>query len=212
MKKIIYLFLILGGFICAYTQDGICKSKAIQNEEDDDIDIAMKFQPFYVYEDFGSKRNHFVPSGWIADVADLKLDIACKSIKMIKGKYCIQIDYNPKGRKKWAGIYWQNPANNWATVKAGFDLRKAKTLTFLAKGKYGNEVISKVQIGGLQGHFPDSDKVWMTNIKLTTYWKKYTLDLSDSDLSYISTGFYIGVSKADNPNGATFYLDEIRYE
>ena len=212
MKKLLLVFLIIGSFICAYTQNGICKSKSIQNEDDDDIDIAMRFQPFYVYEDFGSKRNHFVPSGWIADVADLKLDIACKDVKMIKGKYCIQVDYTPKGRKKWAGIYWQNPANNWATVKAGFDLKKAKALTFLAKGKYGNEVISKVQVGGLQGHFPDSDKVWMTNIKLTTSWKKYTLDLSDSDLSYISTGFYIGVSKTDNPNGATFYLDEIRYE
>ena len=212
MKKLTVLFLIICGFVCAYTQDGICRSKSTQNDDDDDLEVAMRFQPFYVYEDFGSKRNHFVPSGWIADVADLKLDIACKSVEMLKGKYCIQVDYTPKGRKKWAGIYWQNPANNWATVKAGYDLKEAKSLTFLAKGKYGNEVISKVQIGGLNGHFPDSDKVWMTNIKLTTNWKKYRLDLSDSDLSYISTGFYIGVSKADNPNGATFYLDEIRYE
>ena len=210
MKKYILFFFIIFSFVCAYTTNGICRSKANVTEED--IITATKFQPFYVYEDFGSKRNHFVPSGWIADVADLKLNIACKTTEMLKGKYCIQVDYTPKGHKRWAGIYWQNPANNWATVKAGFDLRKATALTFLAKGKLGNEVISKVQVGGLMGHFPDSDKVWITNIKLTTKWKKYRIDLEDSDLSYISTGFYIGVSKADNPNGATFYLDEIRYE
>ena len=42
--------------------------------------------------------------------------------------------------------------------------------------------------------------------------KEYTIDLKDRDLSYISGGFCWATNLNNNPDGAVFYLDDIRYE
>ena len=49
-------------------------------------------------------------------------------------------------------------------------------------------------------------------ITLTSKWKQYTLDLSGKDLSNIKGGFSFIVNRTLNPDGCTFYLDDIRYE
>ena len=169
--------------------------------------------PFYIYVDRGSINNHFIPSGWMGDYGDIRYD-AGNTVDPYLGNSCIKIAYSGKGSQgaRWAGIYWQNPANNWGTVDAGFDLSKAEKLTFWAKGEKGGERIEEFKVGGIMGEYSDSDLAVIGPVILTPEWKQYTIDLKGKDMSYIIGGFVWATNVDVNPEGATFYLDEIRFE
>jgi outer membrane protein OmpA-like peptidoglycan-associated protein len=49
-------------------------------------------------------------------------------------------------------------------------------------------------------------------VRLTSDWKEYSIDLRKKDLRHIIAGFGVFLSKAENPGGATFYVDDILYE
>lgn len=172
--------------------------------------------PFYVYADASSLDNHFIPSGWMPATAaeDLKAHIACEE-EPFSGNSCIKIKYENNSGTRWAGIYWQNPANNWGIIpNAGVDLRGAKKLTFHARGAKGGEIINEFKVGGIaSGPHTDSDSVSIGPVKLTKKWQKYEIDLRGSDLSYIIGGFCWATNiDVNNPKGIIFYLDEIHYE
>ncbi len=169
-------------------------------------------QPFYVYFDKESDKNFFCPSGWMGDVDSITFDENWK-INCHSGLTCIRIVYLPaKGTLKWAGVYWQNPPNNWGFKEGSLDLTGARRLTFWARGEKGGEIIEKFRIGGIIGHYPDSDVAQVSPVVLTKEWKKYSIDLMRKDLTYISGGFCWVAKLEDNPEGFTFYLDDIRYE
>jgi hypothetical protein len=169
--------------------------------------------PFYVYADRSSVSNHFIPSGWMGDFGDIKYDGASKEDPYL-GDTCVKIIYSAKASNgaRWAGIYWQNPANNWGTMDKGYDLSKATKLTFWAKGVKGGERIEEFKLGGIMGEFSDSDAAGIGPVILNKEWTQYTIDLKGKDLSYIIGGFCWATNADVNPEGATFYLDEIKYE
>lgn len=168
---------------------------------------------FNIYSDQYARDNHFFPSGWFGDYNAIKLNTSYK-LNAHNGATCIQFIYTPQGSSPlaWAGVYWQNPANNWGEQKGGYDLRGKVKLTFWARGENGTEVIDKFIVGGIQGAYPDSATTAIGPIKLSNEWQSYTIDLTNKDLSYINGGF-AWVTNADlNPQGITFYLDDIRFE
>ncbi|MFH1691542.1 MAG: hypothetical protein ABIC68_03090 [Candidatus Omnitrophota bacterium] len=169
--------------------------------------------PFYVYADKGSISNHFIPSGWMGDYSDIKLDVGCAQDPYF-GKTCTKIVYANKASNgaRWAGVYWQHPPNNWGGVDAGFDLSKATKLTFWARGEKGGERIEEFKVGGIMGEYSDSDTGGIGPVILDKEWKQYTIDLQGKDMSYIIGGFAWATNLDVNPDGATFYLDEIKYE
>ncbi|MDD5006322.1 MAG: hypothetical protein PHS93_07515 [Candidatus Omnitrophica bacterium] len=169
--------------------------------------------PFYVYEDKGAISNHFIPSGWMGDYADMKIDVGSLE-DPYAGATCIKIEYNNKVSQgaRWAGIYWQNPANNWGGIDAGYNLFKATKLTFWARGEKGGERIEEFKMGGIMGEYPDSDSAGIGPVILTKEWKQYTIDLTGKDLTYIVGGFCWSTNIDVNPNGIVFYLDDIKYE
>jgi hypothetical protein len=169
--------------------------------------------PFYIYADRGTISNHFIPSGWMGDYSDIKLDVGSQEDPYF-GLTCIKIDYTGKVSQgaRWAGIYWQNPPNNWGSIDGGFDLSKATKVTFWARGQKGGERIEEFKIGGIMGEYSDSDSAGIGPAVLTKEWKQYTIDLTGKDLSYIIGGFCWSTNIDVNPEGVTFYLDEIRYE
>ena len=130
------------------------------------------------------------------------------------GTTCIRIEYLPRRSQGagWMGIYWQNPANNWGSKKAGFDLTGASKLTFWARGEKGGEIISEFKMGGLTGEFSDSDAAGIGPAMLTQDWKKYEMNLKGKDLSHIIGGFFLSANSDDNPDGFIIYLDELKYE
>lgn len=169
--------------------------------------------PFYVFADRRSINNHFAPSGWMGDYGDLRLDTASTEDPYL-GDSCIKVIYTGKATNgaRWAGIYWQNPPNNWGSVDAGFDLSKATKLTFYARGAKGQERIEEIKVGGIMGEYSDSDTASIGPVILNKDWTQYIVDLKGKDLSYIIGGFCWTTNVDVNPEGATFYLDEIKFE
>ena len=178
--------------------------------------ITMSVQAqeaFIVYTDKNSPDNHYAASGWMGDYNDLKLNDESK-YEPYSGSTCVEISYSAKGSQGsgWAGIYWQNPPNNWGSRQGGYDLTGMTKLTFWAKGKSGGEIIEKIKVGGIRGTYPDSTEVDFGPIELSDTWEKYTINLAGEDLSYISGGFVFAASRMDNPDGFNIYLDDVLYE
>lgn len=169
--------------------------------------------PFYIYQDGAAKVNHYYPSGWMGDYGDLRVNVK-EMVNPHSAPSCVKITYTAKGKNGagWAGVYWQQPANNWGTANAGYNLTGAKRLTFWARGEKGNEVINEFKIGGIQGEYADTDVAGIGPVKLTTAWKQYTIDLAGKDLSRIAGGFCWAASADENPDGFALFLDDIMFE
>lgn len=169
--------------------------------------------PFYIYLNGADKANHCYPSGWMGDYGDLRVNVK-EMTNPHSAPSCIKISYTAKGKNGagWAGVYWQQPANNWGTANAGYNLTGAKKLTFWARGEKGNEVINEFKVGGIQGEYADTDVAGVGPVKLTTTWKQYTIDLTGKDLSRIAGGFCWAASADENPDGFNMFLDDIMYE
>lgn len=172
--------------------------------------------PFYVYADSASLDNHYIASGWMPATAskDIELNTGWQNYPF-SGDTCIRVSYKNNSGTRWAGMFWQNPANNWGTVpNAGYDLQGASKLTFWARGDKGGELITEFKMGGLaSGEYFDSDSASLSQTQLTKEWKKYEIDLRGRDLSYVIGGFCWSTSiDINDPEGIVFYLDDIKYE
>jgi hypothetical protein len=188
--------------------------------------------PFYVYKDYQSPENRFFPTGYMGDFGDMQIQLNDTEHKY-SGTSCVQVIYKagPHNKAGWTGFFWQYPANNWGDMPGGYDLSKAKRLTFWARGEKGGEVINTFQVGGIHGKYPDAGFVPMGQITLSREWKQYTINLVNIDnpiildqenkecwpfllpLSRIVAGFGWATSLEVNGNqGIIFYLDEIRFE
>jgi outer membrane protein OmpA-like peptidoglycan-associated protein len=173
---------------------------------------SVIYEKFVIYSSVNPTHDHYVPSGYMGD-----------SNMILSGAYvpthdgsgpCLRVNYRPSGAMGWSGVYWQQPANNWADIpgNAGYDLRGASRLTFWARGDKGGEKIHEFRIGGIVGRYPDSDAASIGPITLSQDWKRYEIDVSDKDLRHIIGGFGLFVNKYDAPNGMVFYLDDIAYD
>ena len=168
---------------------------------------------FVIYLDKNAKDNHYIPSGWMGDYGDIKMNDQAAD-NPHSGTTCIQFIYSAKKSQSqgWAGVYWQNPANNWGNKKGGFDLTGMTKLTFWARGAKGGERIEEFKVGGIMGEFSDSDSATIGPVILNKEWTQYTIDLKGKDMSYVIGGFCWSANVDNNPEGATFYLDEIKFE
>ena len=171
------------------------------------------FQPFAVYSGRSARAGHYVPSGYMGDLGTLMMSGAYVATHDGAGTP-LRVVYHPTGPKGWAGVYWQQPANNWGdrAGQTGYDLRGAKRLMFWARGEKGGEKIREVRVGGIVGRFPDSDVATRGPIVLTQDWRRYDIDLSGKDLQHIIGGFGFSVNKYDNVGTVTFYIDDISFE
>ncbi len=107
-------------------------------------------------------------------------------------------------------------------VNASVALRRTTQLTFYARGKNGGEQVEFFMGGIGRDPFngvpnaPYRDPTLRIPsigavISLTQPRFKYTIDLSGADLSYVLGGFGWVTNAANNPNGATFWIDDIQY-
>ena len=173
-------------------------------------------RPFYVYEDSQSMCNHFAPSV-AGNFADMTLDTAWTGAPY-RGTTAISVTYSaqPNNGEGWAGIYWQEPEENWGNIDGGFDLSWANKLTLRAKGAIGGERV-QFTVGGIHDEnapYPDSLQTGISTgfIELTNTWQEYTINLRGQDLSRVIGGFSLTTDQCANPDGATFYLDDIAFE
>jgi hypothetical protein len=91
-------------------------------------------------------------------------------------------------------------------------LNGAHEVIFKAKGANGGETISQFKIGGITGNYSDSGSAAIGPVTLSKQWKQYEISLEGQELSSISGGFCWTMTRDENPQGAVFYLEDIRYE
>ncbi len=203
MKTRNYRIIVLGVLLVV---TGVLTARAM---------LGSSFKPFYIYHDKNSK-NHFTPSGYMPDGRCVAIDDAWR-YNVKNGRTCMRIRFDAEcssDRQKWAGVYWQDPPNNWGSVKGGFDLRGAQKLVFWARSEKGGERIVEFKVGGIgpDQMYPDSASASLKDVMLTREWKEYAIDLRGKDLSHISGGFAWSTNMEVNPQGCVFYIDEVRFE
>jgi hypothetical protein len=171
-------------------------------------------EPFYIYKQFHARENHFAPSGWMGDYGDIRFDDHWHPAGKKDAKSIIRVVYTAKGQQGngWAGIYWQNPANNWGSRPGGYNLNGMKKLVFKVRGEKGGERVEEFKVGGITGDYADSGTAAVGPVTLAKEWKQMEIDLEGQELSSITGGFCWTVSRDANPTGAVFYLDDIRFE
>jgi hypothetical protein len=175
--------------------------------EDAPPDKKVKL-PFFVFDEKGSANNHYVPSGWIGNAKGTKMDDGFAT-NPHKGKTCLRVEYNEPG--EWAGVVWQDPANDWGEQPGGFNLTGAKKLKFWARGDKGGETVSfKFGVLGSDKKYADSATGEISAVKLTREWQEHTIDLDAKDLTRIKTGFVWSLPGQGSP--VVFFLDDIRFE
>ena len=185
---------------------------------------------FLVYDDARTVGNHFhmwvkTPNG----DAPVTIDGYSRE-NPLSATTAIRCEFTPQSPTDSGGFSFQNgylpPTTttvlpNFGEIPdAGYDLTGATALTFWARGEQGGEIITFF-MGGTgwspetempMEPYPDSTPLTTMSITLTTEWKKYTMSMSGKNLSYVLRGFGWDAQAAQNPEGATFYLDAIQYE
>lgn len=223
---------MLASLLCLTWLSGIaCAQKDPINYLKTTMDQYHK--TFDVYTESNSAGNHFEARGKMSSAGD---EDALPSMNEAwtssphSGCNCIRATFKAKG-SNWGGWYFMNgvllgeetaPKENWGDYpNAGVNLRGAKHITFWAKGAKGGEQVQFFALGvgrdADTGHaikpYPDSSPKVSSWTTLSGQWKRYSLDLSGRDLSYVLGGFGWLTNSAQNGNrNITFYLDDIRYD
>ena len=165
-----------------------------------------------------------IPAGWISGGGNPANYISMGSSpdNCYTGSDCRQIRYRTGGN--WGGIYWwplacgeSGTSEAWNRVRNGScgtnllevsNLSEIINLTFWARGRNGNEVI-EFKVGGPDIN-PKPGKS-TGKVTLTQDWKQYKIDLKNVNLTNAIGMFVWVASDFDNPQGATFYLDDIQF-
>ena len=159
--------------------------------------------PYAIYADGVSSK--FYPSGWMGNTGAMKTTDGCTE-NPHSGDVCLKVSYAAKDN--WAGIYWQDPPNDWGDKEGGVNLANATTLEFWARGEKGGEKVNFF-VGGLTNK-PFSDTGGgKREVTLKKTWTRYRIPLDGEDLSRIKTAFGFNFGGQGQP--FAFYLDDIRY-
>lgn len=163
---------------------------------------------------FGVTR-YFVPSGFMGDGETPGKITHTATVEKPRSsdpdQTVTKVAYLP-GTHQWGGVYWQHPEGNWGLVP-GRKVLLAQKITFWACGKLGTEVV-QFKAGGifLPGPYVDSFESALPKVTLSSAWERYEISLSGRDLGSVIGAFAWIADAEDNPAGAVFYLDDIRYE
>jgi hypothetical protein len=164
--------------------------------------------PLVVYDEATREKPAYFPTGWMGNLKAVKMDEAWAQ-NPHSGKTSARFEYGAAA--DWAGVVWQNPGNDWGDLPGGWNLTGAKRLLFWARGDKGGEVLA-FQFGllGRDKKFFDTAQGKVENVRLTTEWKEYSIDLTGKDLKRVKTGFAWVVAGQGAP--VVFYLDDVRFE
>jgi Glycosyl hydrolases family 2, TIM barrel domain len=163
--------------------------------------------PLAVYSE-AAEPSGYIPSGWMGDIKAIQLDPAWTD-RPQSGKTCLRCKFN--ANKGWGGVAWQNPPNDWGDRAGGYDLTRAKKLTFFARGEQGGEIVS-FEFGVIRHNkkFADTGEGRLEKVVLGKEWQRYEIPITNQDLTRIKTGFVWTVASRGQP--VVFYLDNILWE
>ena len=182
--------------------------------------LLLGFLSFYSCDNSESYSvtDHYIACGWMGcgEINMSSIDFDESWAKGAQsGNKCIKVSFENCEEKGGSGIYWINNKGsgecNWGDTP-GNDLspKNFTTLTFWAKGENGGERI-KFGIGGVKTPnklYKDSLDAHLFST-LTTDWVEYKINISKKNLSAVIGGFYWYATGSDNPDGGTFYIDNV---
>ena len=166
--------------------------------------LKPRTMPVAVYKD-GAPRKWYA-SGYMGNTGALKVDEACETMPH-SGATCMKVEYN--AADNWAGIFWQDPPNDWGEKPGGANLENADMLVFWARGEKGGEKVSFFMGGLKDTKFRDTANRKLEDVVLRKTWTRYRIPLDGVDLSCIKTGFGFNFGGQGKP--FAFYLDDIEY-
>ena len=159
--------------------------------------------PYAIYADGVASK--FYASGWMGNTGAMKTDDGCTE-NPHSGDVCLKVSYDAKDN--WAGIYWQDPPNDWGDKEGGVNLENATMLEFWARGEKGGEKVNFF-MGGIENKpFSDTGS-GKREVTLKKTWTRYRIPLDGEDLSRIKTAFGFNFGGQGKP--FAFFLDDIRY-
>ena len=144
----------------------------------------------------GDKENVKVNEDWAVD---------CHS-----DPTCTKIVYSPNSALLgWAGNLWLDVL--YPKYSLGISLENVNRLTFWAKGDNGTEKV-EFRVGGTAGAAPQP--AFSTGIvTLQKSWQQYSIEFTDkTHLDRVFSGFAWFTTKELNPQGCTFYLDDMQFK
>lgn len=186
---------------------------------------------FPVYTDVSSPCSHFVAFGKIPSAAAPVAVYGSEESTKHSGATSIRFSLTSTDRSQYGGYYLLAgvlprdavaPIPDFGTTpNAGYDLTGATELTFWARGAGGGEVVDFF-VGGVgrnpannepypDSPYPESATVSKITQTLSASWRQYNIPLAGKDLSYVLSGFGWSAAVANNPNGATFFVDDIEF-
>ncbi len=160
----------------------------------------------------------FTPSGWMGDAQQGQMYLQFEEASNENphsGPSCVKVVYAKPGPLRWAGVYWLHPPENWGDIP-GVNLQAEgyAKLTLWARGRSGGEVV-EFKAGGIRNPgkpYQDSFSATTGNVTLSDQWQRFAIDLRGADLSSVIGGFCWVASASSNPNGLTFYIDDVHFQ
>lgn len=165
------------------------------------------------------------PIGWMSGKeGDIESYISLESGSdcQVSAK-CPKFTYKAGG--EWGGVYWwpltcgaEGDDATWEKVRngtCGINVLQAggfstvHRLAFWARGDQGGEVI-EFKIGGTD--ISPKPGRSLGKVSLKSSWEQYQIDLEGVDLTNAVGLFLWSATDIDNPEGAVFYLDDVRFE
>lgn len=176
---------------------------------------------FPVYQDVSPHTfNMGEASGWMGYIGGIAVNPSYTT-NPYEGNTSFQVVYTPNvDSLAWSGIYWlpvREVEPGWSNVTQGWDLRGATAVAFAARGAVGGEVVEFFAGGVSSVPCPENLRKKGTSPTLTTLtpsWTTHQLSLTsspDSVLAHVVGLFGWVATRANNPSGATFYIDHVRY-
>ena len=192
----------------AFNNLGITSSSIVVIDEDAKkikYKVPKAKLPFYVYKD--GVNNPYAPSAYMGNIKAISVDTNHKT-EVYSGTASLKIGYNQE--YDWYGLGLVDPANDWGEILGGYNFTGATKFSFWAKASKKN-VTATIGFGliGKDKPFPDTAKKSM-EVKLTTKWKKYSINIKKLDLSCIRSGFVLFSSSYRSPQD--IYIDNVVFE
>lgn len=191
----------------SYNNVGIASNSILVADENvkNKKNLAAKTElPFYVYKD--GAESPYNPTGFMGNYKALSVNINSTE-EVQSGSAVIKISY--KDDHDWYGIGFVDPKNDWGDVAGGYEIIGAKTFSFWAKAS--TDLTATIGFGLINKDkpFPDSTKKSI-DVKLTTKWKKYTINVKKLDLSCIRSGLVLFSRSNGMPHD--IYIDNVVFE
>ncbi|MDX2021373.1 MAG: hypothetical protein SF187_14120 [Deltaproteobacteria bacterium] len=129
---------------------------------------------------------------------------------------CYRVSYLP-GAKRYAGINWQYPHNNWGFWPGRKIAPGATKITFKARGAKGGEAVGfgAGQADDMNG-YGDSFSISPQTLQLTNSWQSFKVDFLGEDYGRSPSGvigaFIASPAPGEGEELVEFFLDDLKWE